>query len=71
MNIHFPGMAGLTKPTVWLFPSLSVCLDCGVAQFDVPDAELQRLADDDSGGQSYRLRCSDKEPRQPVSLVIP
>ena len=25
VNIHFPGMDGLTKPTVLLFPRLSVC----------------------------------------------
>jgi len=54
VNIHFPGMKGLNKPSVMVFPRLSVCLDCGVAQFDVPDAELLRLAEDDSGRQAYR-----------------
>ena len=52
INIHFPGMDGLTKPTVWVFPQIFVCMDCGVAQFPVPEAELERLAEDDS--QSYR-----------------
>jgi hypothetical protein len=59
VNIHFPGMDGLTKPTVLVFPQLSVCLGCGVAHFDVPDAELKRLADEQSVGQSqsYRARA--------------
>jgi hypothetical protein len=55
VNIHFPGMKNLTKPTVWLFPTLSVCLHCGGAQFDLPDAELERLAERDSGSQSYKV----------------
>jgi hypothetical protein len=54
VNIHFPGMKNLTKPTVWLFPTLSVCLRGG-AQFDLPDAELERLAETDSGSQSYNV----------------
>ena len=54
INIHFPGMEGLTKPTVWFFPRLSVCMDCGVAQFSLADAERDRLAESDTGGQSYK-----------------
>jgi len=33
INIHFPGIENLTKPTVWAFPTLLVCLDCGFAEF--------------------------------------
>jgi len=44
-NIHFPGFDGLTKPTVWVFPKLLVCLDCGFTEFLVPTDELLRLAD--------------------------
>jgi len=47
MNIHLPGYEGLTKPTVWVFPEVMVCLDCGHADFSIPESELQRLADDD------------------------
>ena len=54
VNIHFPGMDGLTKPTVFVFPRLSVCLDCGITQFSIPDAELERLAEEDSDSQSYK-----------------
>jgi len=45
-------MEGLTKPTVWVFPRLAVCLDCGAALFRVAEAELEQLAD--AGGQSYK-----------------
>jgi hypothetical protein len=42
--IHFPGLEGLKNPIVWVFPRISVCLDCGmVAQFIVPERELEVL----------------------------
>jgi hypothetical protein len=47
INIHFPGYEGLTKPTVWVFPDVCVCLNCGFAEFSIPKSELLRLADDD------------------------
>jgi len=30
---------------VWVFPLISVCLECGVAQFDMPRADLEQFAD--------------------------
>ena len=44
MNLHFPGREGVEKPTVWVFPQVMVCLDCGFAEFTVPEAELHTLA---------------------------
>jgi hypothetical protein len=41
--IHFPGLEGLDKPIVWLFPKLVVCLHCGFAEFAVAERELQVL----------------------------
>jgi len=38
--IHFPGLKGLDKPIVWVFPKLLVCLDCGVTEFSLPEREL-------------------------------
>jgi hypothetical protein len=38
--IHFPGINGLQKPIVWVFPKVRVCLDCGYADFTVPEREL-------------------------------
>jgi len=50
INVHFPGMKGLNIPTVWVFPRLLVCLDCGHAQFTIPDAERKTLAARDYRG---------------------
>jgi hypothetical protein len=44
MGIHFPGLKNIDKPVVWVFPELIVCLDCGKAEFTVPEAELRLLA---------------------------
>ena len=42
--IHFHGLSDLRKPIVWIFPELLVCLNCGSAEFVVPDEELRVLA---------------------------
>jgi len=47
IGIHFPGLKNIDKPVVWVFPELVVCLDCGTAQFAVPEAELRLLAKGD------------------------
>ena len=39
-----PVLKNIDKPTVWVFPELVVYLDCGPAEFVVPDAELRLLA---------------------------
>jgi hypothetical protein len=41
--LHFRGLEGLNKPIVWVFQDISVCLDCGYAQFVVPERELEVL----------------------------
>jgi hypothetical protein len=43
LAIHFPGIAGLQKPIIWIYPKLLVCLDCGQAEFNVPERELRVL----------------------------
>jgi hypothetical protein len=43
MYIHFPGLKGLDKPVVWVFPKLVVCFGCGLTQFTIPEAELRQL----------------------------
>jgi len=45
--IHFPGLKRIDEPVVWVFPELVVCVDCGIAEFAVPEAELLRLAKSD------------------------
>jgi hypothetical protein len=54
INIHLPGRRGLDIPTVWVFPSILVCMDCGTAQLTIPEAERKELANRD-----YR-RSADK-----------
>lgn len=44
INIHFPGMKGSDIPTVWVFPTIRVCVDCGKAEFTIPEAEGKTLA---------------------------
>ena len=48
MDIRSPGRKGLDKPIVFVFPDLIVCLDCGMAEFVVPEAELYLLAKGDA-----------------------
>jgi hypothetical protein len=43
--IHHPGLKNLDKPTVMVFPKIAVCLDCGVTEFTIPEAELRLLGE--------------------------
>lgn len=52
INIHFPGIRGLDKPTVFVFPLLLVCLDCGLAVFTIDKSDLRALAEGNSRAQS-------------------
>jgi hypothetical protein len=45
--IHVPGLKGLDKPKVWVFPKLLVCLNCGFTEFATPETEFRRLAEND------------------------
>ena len=46
--VHFPGLKNIDKPIVWVFPEVVVCLDCGTAEFAVPEAELRQLVKGDA-----------------------
>jgi hypothetical protein len=48
MGIHFPELKDIDKPVVWVFPEVVVCLNCGMAEFSVPKAELRQLEQSDS-----------------------
>jgi hypothetical protein len=54
LAIHFPGMEGIDKPVVWVFPKLLVCLRCGFAEFLVPDEQVAQLKNGDRPAQSHR-----------------
>jgi hypothetical protein len=43
VNIHFPGFQNLNKPSVWAFPELLICLDCGFAETRIEERELRLL----------------------------
>jgi len=45
VNVHFPGYANLTTPTINVSPAIVICLDCGFAEFELPKTELRRLAE--------------------------
>jgi hypothetical protein len=45
MSIHFPGLQNIDKPVVWVFPEVLVCLDCGTAEFAVPEDACANSAD--------------------------
>jgi len=38
---------GLGKPIEWVFPKLLVCVDCGFAEFAIPESQVRRLAERD------------------------
>jgi hypothetical protein len=41
--IHFLGLEGLKKSIVFVFPKVLICLNCGFAEFSVPERELRLL----------------------------
>ena len=45
--VHFPGLEGLNKPIVWVFPRLTICLLCGFAEFVLPEEQRAKLGHDD------------------------
>lgn len=53
--IHFSGLKNLDKPHVWMFPTLVVCLNCGYAEFVIPEHQL-RLLKGDVAGQAAASR---------------
>lgn len=50
MALHFPGLENIDMPIVWVFGEIAVCLDCGTAQFVVPEVQLKMLSQDTSAG---------------------
>jgi hypothetical protein len=46
VGIHFPGLEGLNKSLVFVYPKLAVCLNCGFTEFTVPERQLRVLQHD-------------------------
>lgn len=58
INIHFPGLRNLEKRTVWAFPKLLVCLNCGFTEFVMGNRERERLRDESSEAE-FRDKSSE------------
>lgn len=41
--IHFPGRRNIDKPAIFVSPTVFICIECGLAQFAIPEAELRLL----------------------------
>lgn len=54
--IHSPGGGGLNKHQVFVSPKLMVCLDCGIAEFIIPNAQRQKLKALIKGQQGSMMR---------------
>jgi hypothetical protein len=52
--IHFSARKHLNNPGILVFPTLSVCLDCGFLQTTVPAAELALLSADTPAPEQNR-----------------
>jgi len=52
MGIHFPELKDIDKPVVWVFTDVVVCLDCGISEFAIAEAELRLLASDDAASSA-------------------
>jgi hypothetical protein len=44
INVHIRGLQNLDKPSVFVFPNITVCLDCGFSRFTLPKPGLEQLA---------------------------
>jgi len=50
--LHFPGgLESLDKPPVWAFPQVLVCLECGTAQFSLPEEQLKLIQGKENGAE--------------------
>jgi len=42
-NIHFPGLKGIDVQSVFVFPTLLICMDCGQMESTLSKRDLQLL----------------------------
>jgi hypothetical protein len=59
MIVHFSGLENLDKAGVWVFPKLTVCLECGFSQFTISETELESIAKSALPGKRPTLQKSD------------
>lgn len=59
--LHFPGLSGLKRGPIFVFPKVTVCLDCGFVQSSLSTEEL-RLIRGRARREEVRLYpCGEKE----------
>lgn len=46
MMIHFSGVEHLANPVRLIFPTVTVCLDCGSSRFTIAETELQAIREE-------------------------
>jgi hypothetical protein len=49
LAIHFQGLENVNETTIFVFPELIICRDCGFGEFVVPEKELPVLANSREG----------------------
>jgi hypothetical protein len=76
INVHLSGLKNLDKPPVFVFPKLLICMDCGFAEFAIPETELHMLGEGGgalktttSGSQGWNLNLSEFAAGLPFSNV--
>lgn len=52
ISLHLAGRKNIDRPAVLVFPEIHVCVECGVAEFVVPEAELHLLVGGDSSASA-------------------
>lgn len=50
--LHLAGRKNIDRPAVLVFPKIQVCVECGVAEFVVPEAELHLLVEGNSSASA-------------------
>lgn len=44
INIHYSSLAYPGNPGIFVFPTVMICLDCGVSQFTLKEEDLAQIA---------------------------
>lgn len=55
--IFLHGLKHSDKSSVWVFPELAVCMDCGFAKFSLPENELRVLVNGGNSAPTDLVAC--------------
>jgi hypothetical protein len=48
MAVHFSGFSGIDKPHVFAATEILICLECGFAEFVLPEPQIRELREKNS-----------------------